>query len=234
MRTREAAVLALGMVLGATALGIFHWESRRPDGVVRVTGAATKAFDADVLKWRVTLARTVVGGDMGGALARLTADLHLLLDQLRTAGVVEQDVTVRAVNTREMFDRDGRSSGTKLVQDVLVISSDVDKLESLAINPASLLATGVLLDNSYVEYHSSRIADLKHELLAAATTDARARAEQIAHTSGARLGALRSARSGVFQIREPYSASADDYGMVDTSTRHKEITVTVHAEFELH
>jgi hypothetical protein len=90
-----------------------------------------------------------------------------------------------------------------------------------------------VLDNSYVEYHSSQINTLKHDLLAAATQDARKRAEQIAQTAGASLGTLRSARSGVFQIKEPYSASADDYGMFDTSTRHKEITVTVRAEFAL-
>jgi hypothetical protein len=233
MRTRDAVVLALGVVLGAVSLGIFHYQSRQVRSTIRVTGAATQPFDADVLKWRVTLARTATTEDMRAAFGRLQSDLETLRAQLRAAAVPDEAVTVRAVNTQQMYDREGRQSGYRLVQDVLVVSSDLATLETMAVNPAGLLEKGVVLDNSYVEYHSSKTNQLKHDLLAAATEDARKRAEQIAQTAGARLGILRSARSGVFQIKEPYSASADDYGVYDTSTRHKEITVTVHAEFEL-
>ena len=233
MRTREAVVLAMGLVVGAMCLGAFHYASRQVQSSIQVTGAATQPFDADVLKWRVTLARTAGTDDMRAAYARLQSDLETLRAQLRDGGIADQDITVRAVNTQPTYDRDGRPTGYRLVQDVLVISSDLAKLESMAVNPAGLLEKGVVLDNSYVEYHSSQINTLKHDLLAAATQDARKRAEQIAQTAGASLGNLRSARSGVFQIKEPYSASADDYGMFDTSTRHKEITVTVRAEFAL-
>lgn len=233
MRTRDALVLAAGLSLSAAILGGLHYESRQVHSTIRVTGAATQPFDADVLKWRVTLARTAVGDDLRAAFTRLQSDLETLRAQLRAAGIADQDVTVRAVNTQQMYDREGRQSGYRLVQDVLIVSTDLSRLESMAVNPAELLEKGVVLDNSYVEYHSSKINQLKHDLLAAATQDARLRAEQIAKTAAARLGLLRSARSGVFQIKEPYSASADDYGVYDTSTRHKEITVTVHAEFEL-
>ena len=42
-----------------------------------------------------------------------------------------------------------------------------------------------------------------------------------------------AARAGVFQITEPYSTEVSDYGVHNTSTRVKEITVTVHATFLL-
>ena len=44
---------------------------------------------------------------------------------------------------------------------------------------------------------------------------------------------IASARSGVFQITEPFSTEMADYGVHNTSTRSKEITVTVHATFEV-
>ena len=64
-------------------------------------------------------------------------------------------------------------------------------------------------------------------------------------TTGALAGAVRlnadaaapfhqsTARAGVFQITEPYSTEVSGMGMYNTSTRRKEITVTVHASFAL-
>jgi hypothetical protein len=37
----------------------------------------------------------------------------------------------------------------------------------------------------------------------------------------------------VFQITEPFSTEVTDYGVHSTSTRSKEITVTVHATFSV-
>jgi len=38
-------------------------------------------------------------------------------------------------------------------------------------------------------------------------------------------------KAGVFQIIEPYSTEVESYGMYNTSSRKKDITVTVHAQF---
>ena len=71
---------------------------------------------------------------------------------------------------------------------------------------------------------------MKHSLLRHAREDAQARAEEIA---GDALGSLVEARAGVFQIREPYSTEVEGYGVYSTSTRAKEMTVTVHAVYGL-
>ena len=77
------------------------------------------------------------------------------------------------------------------------------------------------------------MSDIKRELLAEATKDARKRAEEIAANSEATIDKINSARSGVFQITEPYSTEVSDYGIYSTSTRIKDITVTVHVSFTL-
>jgi hypothetical protein len=66
-----------------------------------------------------------------------------------------------------------------------------------------------------------------------ATQDAQRRADEIAGSAGSRVGALLSARAGVFQITEPYSTEVSGFGVHCTATRRKEITVTVHGDFEL-
>ncbi|WP_232502671.1 hypothetical protein [Candidatus Cloacimonas acidaminovorans] len=47
------------------------------------------------------------------------------------------------------------------------------------------------------------------------------------------MGKLREARAGVFQITEPYSTEVSDYGIYNTSTRSKSISVTLTAIFKL-
>ncbi|MCL7972923.1 MAG: SIMPL domain-containing protein, partial [marine benthic group bacterium] len=48
------------------------------------------------------------------------------------------------------------------------------------------------------------------------------------------IEAIASARAGVFQITEPFSTDVAAYGIYDTSSRKKEIRVTVHAVFVIH
>ncbi len=107
-------------------------------------------------------------------------------------------------------------------------------VEPMALDPAAVLRDGAALEFSQLEYFFSGIAQLKQELLSFATRDARERAAQIAENTGSRVGKIISARSGVFQITEPYSTEVSGFGMHNTSTRQKEITVTVHASFALH
>lgn len=61
--------------------------------------------------------------------------------------------------------------------------------------------------------------------------DTRRRAEEIAKNSGMSIEKMVSARAGVFQITEPYSTEVTDYGVYSTSTREKDVTVTVTASF---
>ena len=59
----------------------------------------------------------------------------------------------------------------------------------------------------------------------------RARADEIAAASGVSTRKLLNSSVGVFQITEPFSTEVSDYGMYNTSTRQKDITVTVRAGF---
>jgi hypothetical protein len=70
-------------------------------------------------------------------------------------------------------------------------------------------------------------------MMAEATKDARARAEQIAQQGGGAIKELRSARMGVVQINPLYSGATSWEGNNDTSSLEKTITATVAATFTL-
>ena len=70
-------------------------------------------------------------------------------------------------------------------------------------------------------------------LLEDATRDAKQRAEAIAKSSGATVGAVRDARMGVFQITPRFSTEISDYGVNDVSSIDKDVTAVVRATFQL-
>jgi hypothetical protein len=80
-----------------------------------------------------------------------------------------------------------------------------------------LLKQGVRFESMPPEYLVTRLAELKKEMLAAATRDARERALQMAQNAGSRIGRLRAARQGVFQVTRVASTEVSDYGVNDTS-----------------
>ena len=226
-----AIILAAGLVVAAVVFGVLHYRSRAPRDTIQVTGAATRPFASDIVKWRLVLARGVPTGELAGGYASLAGDLERVQDRLETSGIAFEDIGVQPVNAYPSFDQFGNRVGYNLNQSLYVISRDVDRLEALALNPGDLIAGGVVLESSQLEYFYSGLDSLKHQLLATATEDARTRAEEIAGGSGLSIDRIAGARAGVFQITEPFSTEVSDFGIHNTATKRKEITVTVHATF---
>lgn len=226
-----AAVLALGLVLGALIFGAFFHASRDRARTIQVVGSSSERFTSDVAKWRLTLARQVSTTDLAIGYAQIHADLENVVRHLTDAGVDSSGISIQPVNAHQLWGPEGLRQGYNLVQSIYVISEDPARLEPLAFNPGSMLGPGVVLEGSYMEYYYSGIAELKHSLLAKATEDARARATEIA--GDLELGPMVTGRAGVFQITEPYSTEIAAGGMYSTATKDKEISVTVHATFEV-
>ena len=71
-------------------------------------------------------------------------------------------------------------------------------------------------------------------MISKATEDARVRAEQIATNAGSRLGDLRSASMGVFQITGQNSDEEYSWGgTFNTSDRDKTASITVKLVYEV-
>lgn len=225
-----ALVLAFGLVGAALVFGSFFYHARDTGDTVQTVGAATEQFTADVAKWRLSLVRqTGLDGQQSGYRA-LAEDVQRLRTQLRGLGLPDTSITVQPPSANPTYGYNGTPTGYNVQQALYLVSVNVAEIEALALDPASLATGGASLQSSSLEYFYSDLDTLKRSLLARATEDARARATEIA---GAEVEHMTSARAGVFQITEPYSTEVSSYGMHNTSTRRQEITVTVHATFEV-
>jgi len=233
MKTTQAVILGISIVIASVLFGVFFYAARSSHDTINVVGAATKRFDSDIVKWRITLSRTSDEKTLAAGYKMLQADVETLRNLLMAKKIGENDILLQPINSDRVYGPQGQTSMFNVQQTLIVITSDIATVEELALNPAELAETGVILQNSYLEYLNSKLADLKMELLSEATKDARRRAEEIAKNSGAMLGPVSSLRAGVFQINEPYSNEVSDYGMYNTQAKVKDITVTVRAEFRI-
>jgi hypothetical protein len=224
----SASILAAGLTLAGSAGGAFFYAAQAPRGEVRVVGAATIPFESDRVKWTLTLMRRVPTTDPLSGYSLLKTDVDRLRAALLGMGLVERDLVIQPVSMEPWYADRGEIGSYMARQTVSVISDRVEMVEGLAREPGGVLGQGTVLQGSQLEYFYSGLTELKRSLLAAATEDAEARAREIA---GEELGELNDAQAGVFQIREPYSNEVQGYGMYSTSTRAKEITVTVRATY---
>lgn len=231
MKSSHAVILSVGLILAAMIFGMFFYAARSSDQTIDVVGAATRQFESDILKWRLTINRRTGMSGLADGYSRMRDDVRALYAVITELGIDSSEINVQPVNSYPDYDRDGRPSGYNLTQVATVISSDIEPLEKLALDPGELLERGVVLQNSNLEYFYSKLSEIKLQLLAEATRDARERARQIAESSDVSLGEVTALRAGVFQIREPFSTDVSSYGVYNTQSQTKDITVTVRASF---
>ncbi len=228
-----ALVLGLCAIVAATVFGFFFHSSRSARDTIQVTGAATERFESDVVKWSLSISRQVPTDMLVSGYTGIAEDRARVIDRLVEAGVAREAVGLQPISANPRWDQSGNQIGFDVSQGLYVVAEDGGQaLEALALDPASLAEQGVVVQYSNLQYFYSGIDELKHRLLSSATEDARKRAEEIATGSGGlSVDKIISARAGVFQITEPYSTEVSDYGVHNTMTRTKAITITVHATF---
>nr|MDK2850976.1 uncharacterized protein [Candidatus Cloacimonadota bacterium] len=227
------SVLGVAFLIGISIFAMAFWQSRRPETSLRVVGYASKLFESDLVKWNVSLQKNVSAAELSRGYRDMNSDIMAFKSYLIEQGLAEKDISIQPASSYQRFDNNGNMTGYNINQSIFVLSQELDLVEDLALNSDFFADRSIVLNNSRLEYLYTKLPVLKKELLAAATEDALARAFEIASSAGTGLGKLREARAGVFQITEPYSTDVSDYGIYNTSTRQKSISVTLTGYFGL-
>jgi hypothetical protein len=234
---RGLTLLALGLVGAAWTLGAHAMGVANSRATITVTGSAKKTIRADLAVWRGSF--NAQSPRIEDAYAELESSARRVRAYLVGRGFADTALVFSQVQTQTLYARSregeetGFPQGYRLVQTVEVRSRDIARIEALARTSTELIRQGVRFESDAPEYLVSGLADLKVEMLAAATRDARARANEMARNAGSKIGRLRSARMGVFQVTPANSTLVTDYGVNDTSSIEKDITSVVSVSFEI-
>lgn len=205
--------------------------------VITVTGSAQRELRSDFIVWRCSFSRR--SPDLQEAYSRLLEDLSKVKGYLEQQGIGEEQMIVSAVNTQVIYRRGegyaetNQVEGYRLEQTIEIRSGEVDPIAEISRKSSELIQEGVEFHSSAPQYFYTRLEDLKVEMLARATENAKERAIQMTQATGNRIGPIRSAKMGVFQITPVNSTEISGYGMNDTSSLDKKITAVVHVTFAI-
>jgi len=232
--TRLPLMMGISVMIAAGILSWGIYASRVQDETLVVTGSAKRAVTADTAKWQANFSRPAHVADLKEGYAQMARDQAALEEFFAAQGIAGGNITVSSVSMEQLYKPDGGAPDQYILrQNVQLTLDDPEKMNELSKNIQPLIDQGIVFSSFPVEYYYTALADLRVELLAEAVQDAEKRARAIVESTGKRLGSLSSASMGVVQVLAPNSIEISDYGSYDTSSRDKEVMVTVRTAFKI-
>ncbi len=240
-----AFVVGVCLLVGLCAGGYFIGKGlaafRSDNRTVTVKGLVEKVVKADQAVWVLRFRRA--SEDLKDAHTRISSDRDAGVAFLKDQGFKDEEISRQPTRTIDKLAQEYGQNQTErfryVVTSSLVVTTGRTDLVTKALGATEkLLQSGVILDGQSDQgtanprYVISTFNDLRPQLLADATKNARLTAQQFASDSGAQVGKIRSANQGTIQI---FGSDGNDESAPysPTSTPEKKIRVVSTFEFEL-
>ena len=227
-------LLGVFMLLAVVVGAYTFYQVRSLDNTLTVTGSTTKQVTSDHVKWTGVISRIAKVSTLKQGYTDLAKDLIVVQDFLKSKNIPADQIVVSPVFMDQNYDQpQGAERSYTLRQTIDINSSDVNGISEIAKNINPLIEKGVIFSTQSLEFTYTKLPDERVNMLSDAVKDAKARAMELAKSSGKSVGQLKSASSGVVQVMSANSTDVSDYGMYDTSKIEKNIMMTVKASFTL-
>jgi len=226
-----ALVLALGIILGGYLLGDGMRRARLADRAVTMRGLAERNVTADLATW--TISFTAQGTQLAPVQAEIEQDARTIANFFQRNGFPLEAVTDAGVSVSQFFDSNRGENNVTVTRRVQLRTTDVARARRAYAQQFDLIRNGVAIqEGSGMQYSFTRLNDIKPEMIAQATQDARRGAEQFARDSGTAVGGIRSATQGYFSIGARDGASGEE-GMGGNDSPFQKVRVVTTIEFYL-
>jgi hypothetical protein len=201
-----------------------------------VKGIAERDVEADVALWPLQFSAT--NDDLATAQTEIARSREAVLAFLGRNGIDPKSVEVQRFDVSDRLANaygDGRPSSRYVIrQKLMVRSEDPVKIRDASQRVGELVDAGVVLTEadgyqSGPTYLFTKLNDFKPAMISAATANARKAAEEFARDAQARLGTIRRANQGLFEILPRDRAP----GASETEQLGKTLRVVATVEYEL-
>lgn len=232
-----AIILTIGAIVSANIVTKGFVDIKGSQTTIKVTGSAKKQISSDLIVWSGYF--STQSPELHNAYVELEKSRTKVKSYLVEKGLKESEIVFSSIWTSPTYVISDMGVSTNqidyytLSQNVTISSKEIDKVTQISRSATELLNEGVEFQSNEPQYLYTKLADIKVEMVAEATKDAKKRAEMISKNAGSELGDLKYADMGVIQITPLYSNEVSDYGINDTSSLEKEITAVVHCNFEV-
>jgi hypothetical protein len=208
--------IGVGIVLGCFLLGRAFIESRLAERTVSVKGLAEREVDADLAIWPITFK------EAGNSLTELQHSIDekraVIAAFLGASGFPAAEISYGAPKITDlMADNFGQNAATARFRyvaqaTVTLRSSNVAGVKKNIERTGELIAKGIAVAENWenrTQFLFTSLNTIKPAMIEAATRSAREAAEQFAKDSGSKVGKIKSASQGLFEITDRDANSPD-------------------------
>lgn len=207
-QTLVAAIfIAVGIIAAAWLLGQAARDVKFGDRHVRVKGLAERTVNADWVVWPLNY--SVSGNDLQTLQQALNQSTETVTAYLKLHGFTDDEISRSAPR---ITDHHAQAWGNELPRvrfnaqrSITVQSAKVATAKAAMAAAGDLIGEGVILAETYgpgAQFLFTGLNAIKPEMIAEATRNARAAAEQFADDSESHVGGIRQANQGLFTISE--------------------------------
>lgn len=202
-------VMALALVFTGSLIRDGLESFRMADRTVTVKGLAERDVQADLGVW--SLSHSSTGNELAAVQGEIESNGAKVITFLKEQGFDDAEITPRPLQAQDLLAQAYRPEGVDMgryiiTQVVTVRTNDIDKMDKSMRAAGDLLRQGVTLATTNPPmYFFTKLNDIKPDMLAESTKNARAAAAEFADQSGASVGRIKEASQGLFQIlpRDP-------------------------------
>ncbi|MBP5398375.1 MAG: SIMPL domain-containing protein [Bacteroidales bacterium] len=175
---------------------------------VDVKGLCEREVKADKVIWPIS--HKTVSNDLPTVTRTLDNNTNTIIAFLKKNGITDEEITIAIPKITDKLAQDYTNGDVGLrylgKAVVTVSSSDVDKVLAAMGKTSQLINGGITINQDDWNYQPSfrfeSLNDIKPEMIAEATANARAAADKFAKDSGSKVGKIKKATQGTFSIED--------------------------------
>lgn len=225
----------LGPALGGFFIGKAIQQFKLNDRVVVVKGLSEKDVKSDLAVWNINFKNS--HDDLNELDKKMLADKSAVISFLKQAGFNDNEISLGSTEivdkqAREYsYSNDEKGPRYLMTGRLIVRTEQVDKITEAQEKIAKLIQQNVIVSGTPLFYFT-KLTDLRPQMIAEATKNARLSAKQFADDSGCKVGAIRTANQGVFSISAKDS-TMNDGNYTDLNSVDKKVRVVSTITFSL-
>ncbi len=229
-------LIGAGIAIGGFFPGYYYYHSQMSNRSVTVKGLAEKNVIADLAIWNIKFQAT--GDELPQVQQQLENHLNMIIAYLKENKFSAAEIKIDRINTNDLDANPYREKSVGqprfiLTQSVTVRSSQIEQVAQSSERIGILVGKGVIFANEEytrpVSYLFTRLNEVKPQMLAEATQNAKQAAEEFAKNSDSRVGKIKRANQGIFSILPQDAAPGAD----ETAHINKTVRVVSTVEYYL-
>ncbi|MGN0738574.1 MAG: SIMPL domain-containing protein [Treponema sp.] len=200
--------VSVSVIASAVILAVGLSNIARSDKTVSVRGLAEREVDADLAVWPLTF--SLGSNDLSELQKDILAKTEIVKRYLAEYELSGDDFTVQSPSITDTsinpyMDRNQVRYTYIAETVVLVRSSKVEQVKKAQDDSLKLMSDGIAVSKDYkskISFEFTKLNDIKPQMIAEATKNARTAAEQFARDSGSKVGKIKRASQGLFTIED--------------------------------